>query len=197
MRVGGKEPLACRLMAVRCPEAVRQKRLRKLGERARKKGRPVSDRQRELCGWTVLITDLAAEELTFDEAWVLYRARWQVELLFKLWKGRGGLSRSRGRRGDRVLCEVLAKLLAVLVQHWLLLTAGPWLDGRPAARKAGRLRRLLDQVAAALGNRAALEAVLRRLQEQLHRLRPRGRRHNKPGTIDLLNDPRRVRLGVT
>ena len=43
VRVGQERPLTCRLMAVRCPEAVRQKRLRKLGQRARKKGRPVSD----------------------------------------------------------------------------------------------------------------------------------------------------------
>ncbi len=197
VRVGQERPLTCRLMAVRCPEAVRQKRLRKLGQRARKKGRPVSTRQRELCGWTVLITDLAAGELTFDEAWVLYRARWQIELLFKLWKGRGGLARSRGRRGDRVLCEVLAKLVAMLVQHWLLLTAGPWLDGRAATRKVRRLRRLLTELVEALGERAALEAVLRRIGEELHRLRPRNRRKKKPGTIELLNEPGRARLGVS
>lgn len=197
VRVGRERSLACRLMAVRCPEPVRQKRLRKLAQRARKKGRPVSVRQRTLCGWTVLITDLPAEELTFDEAWVLYRARWQIELLFKLWKGRGGLARSRGRRGDRVLCEVLAKLLAVLVQQWLLLTADPWLDGRAATRKVRRLRRLLGELVAALDDDAALEAVLRRIQEELHRLRPRNRRKKKPGTIELLNQPGRARLGVT
>jgi Transposase DDE domain len=197
VRVGGEGPLTCRLMAVRCPEAVRQRRLRKLGERARKKGRPVSARQRVPCGWTVLITDLPAEGLTFDEAWVLYRARWQIELLFKLWKGRGGLARSRGRRGDRVLCEVLAKLLAMLVQHWLLLTADPWLDGRAATRKVRRLRRLLSELVAALDDHTALEAVLRRIREELHRLRPRNRREKKPGTIELLNEPGRARLGLT
>lgn len=197
VRVGRDKPLACRLVAVRCPEGVRQKRLRKLNQRARKKGRRVSARQRALCGWTVLVTDLPAEGLTFDEAWVLYRARWQIELLFKLWKGRGGLARSRGRRGDRVLCEVLAKLLAVLVQHWLLLTADPWLDGRAATRKVRRLRRLLPELAAALDARGALEAVLRKIREELHRLRPRNRRKKKPGTIELLNEPGRARLGVT
>ena len=50
-----------------------------------------------------------------------------------------------------MLCEVLAKLVAVLVQHWLLLTVGPWLDGRAATRKVRRLRRLLTELVAALG----------------------------------------------
>jgi IS4 transposase len=41
----------------------------------------------------------------------LYRVRWQIELLFKLWKSQGRLDKSLGHRGERVLCEVLAKLL--------------------------------------------------------------------------------------
>jgi hypothetical protein len=197
VEIGQGRPLACRLLAVRCPPEVRQKRLRRLEKRARQKGRPVGLRQRTLCGWTVFITDLTAGRLTADEAWVLYRARWQIELLFKLWKGQGRLAQSAGRRGDRVLCEVLAKLLAMLVRHWLLLTADPWLDGRPAMRKVRRLRRLLTELALALGDRAALEAVLGKIQQQLHRLRPRNRRKKKPGTIDLLNEPQRAGLRVS
>ena len=197
VQVGRQQPLTCRLLAVRCPEEVRQKRLRGLEKQARKKGRPVSERRRLLCAWTVLITDLAAEHLTTAEAWVLYRARWQIELLFKLWKSQGRLAHSAGSRGDRVLCEVLAKLLAMLVQHWVLLTADPWLDGRPAARKVRRLRRMLNELVLALGDQTALEAVLRKIQHQLHRLRPRPRRKKKPGTIDLLKDPRRARLGLS
>ncbi len=195
--VGRERPLRCRLLAVRCPEEVRQKRLRSLAKQASKKGRPVSERQRTLCGWTVLITDLAAERLTTAEAWVLYRARWQIELLFKLWKSQGQLAQSAGKRGDRVLCEVLAKLLAMLVQHWLLLTADPWLDGRPALRKVRRLRRMLNELVLALGDLAALEVVLRKIQQQLHRLRLRNRRKKKPGTIDLLKEPLRARLGLS
>jgi hypothetical protein len=197
LELGQEQPLACRLLAVRCPEPVRQQRLRRLAARARKKGRAVSRRQQELCGWTVLLTDLPAERLTVAEAWVLYRARWQIELLFKLWKSQGQLGHSRGRRGERVLCEVLAKLLAALVQHWLLLTANPWLDGKAATRKVQRLRRLVGALVGALGDRSALEVVLRCLQEQLHRRRPRNRRKQKPSTIELLKEPRRAGLGLT
>jgi hypothetical protein len=197
VRVGTEQPLEARLLAVRCPEAVRQKRLRKLAERVGKKGRVASDRQRELCGWTVLLTDLPADRLSVEEAWVLYRVRWQIELLFKLWKGAGRLDKSRGRRGGRVLCEVLAKLLGMLVQHWLLLTGGPWLDGASRTRKVGVVRRFLAELAAALAGAWGLADVLHRIAERLRRLRPRNRRLTKPLTIDLIKEPSRARLGLS
>lgn len=196
-RVGTGRPVAGRLLLARCPEGVRQRRLRKLTERARKKGRPVSGRQRVLCGWTVLLTNLGREQLTAEEAWVLYRARWQIELLFKLWKSHGRLAHSLGRRGDRVLCEVLAKLVAALVQHWLVLLAGPWLDEIATAKKVRRLRRFLGRLARALDDRTELARVLDDVRRRLQRLRHRGRRRKKPSTLDLLKEPGRAGLGLT
>jgi Transposase DDE domain len=197
VQVGVEQPLAGRLVVARCPEEVRQRRLRKLRERASKKGRSVSARQETLCGWTVLLTNLPPERLSRDEAWVLYRARWQIELLFKLWKSHGRLAQSLGHRGDRVLTEVLAKLVAALVQHWLLLLAGPWLENLAAARKLRRLRQSLAQLVEALDDAAQLVEELQRLQRRLQRLRRRKRRRQKPSTLDLLNEPRRAKLGVS
>jgi hypothetical protein len=197
VQVGTEHPLPCRLLVCRCPEQVRQKRLRQLEKRARKKGRAVSERQRVLCGWTVLITNLAAEQLTMEEAWVLYRVRWQIELLFKLWKSQGRLAKSLGRRGERVLCEVLAKLLTVLVQHWLLLLAGPWLDPLAAKKRLGIVRRRIDQIATALSDLDRLADELDRLQRRLRRLRRRNRRKKKPSTLELLKNPKLANLGVS
>jgi hypothetical protein len=197
VHVGTEQPLACRLLVARCPEEVRQRRLRELRERARKKGRPVSARQEILCGWTVLLTNLPPERLTLEEAWVLYRARWQIELLFKLWKSHGRLARSLGHRGDRVLTEVLAKLVAALVQHWLLLLAGPWLEDLATQRKLRRLRQSLERLVEALDDAEQLVEELQRLQRRLQRLRRRKRRRQKPSTLDLLNEPARAKLGVS
>lgn len=192
--IGQDGALSCRLIAVRCPDAVRDRRLQKLEAKARKKGRSASARQRVMCGWLVLITDLAAGQLTIDEAWILYRARWQIELLFKLWKSHGRLDRSRGQRPDRVLGELWAKLLAMLVKHWLVLLAGPWLDGRATLTKMRRLKRLLLDVAAALDTLQALEAILVRVRVKLARVRLRSRRKKQPSTFDLLKNPRQTVL---
>ncbi len=45
----------------------------------------------------------------------------RVELLFKLWKESGLLDDWQARDPWRILCEVYAKLLAMVVQHWFVL----------------------------------------------------------------------------
>jgi IS4 transposase len=61
------------------------------------------------------------EQLTPKEVAVLYRARWQVELLFKRWKSQGLVAELSGATVARQMVRVWSRLLAVLVQHWLLL----------------------------------------------------------------------------
>lgn len=43
-----------------------------------------------------------------------------MELVFKLWKSHGQVDASRSGKPYRILCEVYAKLLGLLVQHWIL-----------------------------------------------------------------------------
>jgi hypothetical protein len=190
--LGTKARLGCRLIALRLPQEVAEQRLRRLKKKLRKKGKKLSDRQRVMCQWTVLITDLAAEAFTPEEICVLYRVRWQVELLYKSWKSGGGVDRTRGRRGPRVLCEAYAKLLGMLVQHWGTLLRGGPLCGISLVRAARRVKRLALQIAAALSDRVGLRRVLEKLQAQLRRLPQRGRRKKDPSTRQLLFVPRIV-----
>ena len=48
---------------------------------------------------------------------------YNIELLFKLWKSQGRVDESRSTKPWRILCEVYAKLLAMLVQHWVFLVS--------------------------------------------------------------------------
>ena len=63
--------------------------------------------------------------LNLDEAFVLMRTRWQIELIFKLWKSHGRIDEWRTENPWRILCEVYAKLIVMLIQHWIML-AGCW-----------------------------------------------------------------------
>jgi hypothetical protein len=188
----GIQGLRCRLIALKLPADVAQKRLKRLRKKLRQKGRKLSERQRVMCQWTVLITDLPAETFTLEEICVLYRVRWQVELLYKAWKSGGGVGRTRGRRGHRVLCEAYAKLLAMVVQHWGTLLRGGPLCGISLVRAARRVKRLAMQVAAALRDPLRLRRVLEKLRARLHRLPRRGRRKKDPSTRELLFVPRIV-----
>lgn len=191
VEVGAEARLRVRLLAERVPEAVARKRQERLRRRASKKGRAVSADGLELCRWNVLITNIPEQRLSLREAQVLRRVRWQVELLFKVWKSEGRVDESRGRKPYRVLCEVLAKLLGQVVQHWLSLVAG----GSPLLysqrRAARRVRRVALRLLRAL-------ASVRRLQQVLGQLRCRLQRHcrvrsrkggRQPATFQILLNP--------
>lgn len=110
-----------RLLAVRVAQEVADRRRHKLREEAQRRGKPVSQKRLALAAWTILVTNVPAEMLTLRQAMILIRVRWQVELLFKLWKSHGRIDEWRSTKPWRILIEVYAKLLAMLVQHWLFL----------------------------------------------------------------------------
>jgi DDE family transposase len=190
--VGTKRRLECRLVAVRTPRAVAERRRERLEKKLKKKGRKLSEAQRLLCEWTVMITDLLdAERFTAEQLWALYRVRWQVELLFKRWKSDGGLARSRGRLGATVLCELLAKLLAVVIKHWATLLRGGPLSVVSAAQAGSCVKRWAGRLAEAVesGCPARVVRVLGRLKRALDRL-PKRPRRRRPTTRQLLFAPR-------
>lgn len=113
--------LRCRLLAQRVPDAVAVQRQARLRQTAKRKNQPVSPEALALARWTVIVTNLPAARLTFDQAFMLLRLRWQIELLFKLWKQHTHLESSRSRQPHRILCEIYAKLLGLVIQHALLL----------------------------------------------------------------------------
>jgi hypothetical protein len=123
--LGVDERLPCRLLAVRVPDDVARLRRCKLISEAKDKGRSVSDKTLKLASWTVLCCNMPYEMLSLEEGFVLMRARWQIELIFKLWKSHGCIDEWRTENPWRILCEVYAKLLVMIIQHWILL-AGCW-----------------------------------------------------------------------
>ena len=160
VELGVKQRLAARLVAVRVPEAVARKRRERMLKQAAKKGKKVSQERLALCAWTTLITNLPAGLASTAELVVLSRCRWQIELLFKAWKSDGGLDKSRSGKPWRVLCEVYAKLIALVVQHWVSV-AGCWEQSRKSLRKAGAVvREMALAFAGALQDLRLLEAQL-------------------------------------
>ncbi|CAA9299185.1 MAG: hypothetical protein AVDCRST_MAG26-4668 [uncultured Chloroflexia bacterium] len=121
VRLGARHRLRVRLLAVRVPQEVADQRRRRIRTEAREKGQAVSGSALALAAWTICVTTVPQPLLTVAEAVVLLRVRWQIELLFKLWKSQGQVDTSRSQQPWRVLSEVYAKLLAMLVLHWVLL----------------------------------------------------------------------------
>src|SRR5919199_1409634 len=122
--VGKGSRVAARLIARRVPQEVADERRRRIRAAAKDKGRAPAKAALALAAWTVLITNIPPALLSLEEALVLLRLRWQIELLFKLWKSHGKVAEWRTANPARILCEVYAKLLALVVQQWMIVASG-------------------------------------------------------------------------
>jgi hypothetical protein len=188
VEAGEEQRLPCRLLAWRCPQEVASRRLQKARQKASKRGAALSERQRVMCHWTVLLSNAPAGKLSAEEAWVVYRLRWGVELLFKRWKSLGGLAQSRGERAQRVLCEVYAKLLGAVLVNWLSLLAGPSLR-RSAWKAHQEVQGWAKALLVALDDSRLLMELLRQLAEVLGGVAGVGKRKGRPAAFQTLVDP--------
>jgi hypothetical protein len=146
VQIGVAEHLACRLIARRnAPEKVGRLR-RAVYKDAKRRGRTPSAEALAWCAWTVVVTNVPAEKACAAEVLILKATRWQVELLFKLWKSHAEIDQAHSHDPWIVLTELFAKLLAVVVGHWMLLTTS-W---RPVARSLTKAWRTLRGYAASV-----------------------------------------------
>jgi Transposase DDE domain len=154
--IGAQARLPARLIMVRLSEASAARQRAALKDNARKQGRTSSEKHLALCDWWVLITNVPPDLLSPEEAPNLYGARWQIELMFKLWKSQSRLAVSRSANQWRILCEVYVKLLIVLMQHWILLT-GLWEISRRSLTKGVQgIQEQAANLAACIMNRTRL-----------------------------------------
>ena len=195
INLGVEQRLAARLLAVRVPADVANQRRRRLRKAARDRGRTPSAATLAWCDWTLVVTNTPAALLSLHEALVLLRARWQVELLFKLWKSHGQIDESRSTKPWRVACEVFAKLLAMVVRHWILLTACWSAPDRSLVKAAQTLRQHALSLLCSLPIGASLCAAIATVQRCIAAGCRLNHRKKKPNTYQLLLDPALVGLG--
>jgi Transposase DDE domain len=179
--VGARDRVPLRLVAVPVPQWVADQRRRRMREEGVRRGQMVQEDRLALAAWTILVTTIPTDELSVTEVLVLARARWQIELLFKLWKQHGLVDEWRTQNEARILCEVYAKLIGVVIQHWLILV-GPWRDCACSLTKAATAVRLAAwQLAWSVGSIRRCCMTIRQIVTCAaagSRINPRSRRPN-------------------
>lgn len=184
--LGVEVRLPCRLLARRVPRQVAAELQRRLWAQARDKGEKVSAMQLAMTHWVIFVTNAPAEQLSLAEALILARVRWQIELLFKLWKSHGAIDESHSHKPCVVLCQVYAKLLAMLVQHWTFVV-GVW---HQPARSLVKAAQVVRDRAMALAMHFAQHTMLCIVLEAIVRSMDTGCRITKrkavPATYQLL-----------
>lgn len=186
--LGQEQQVPCRLIAWRLPREQANRRRQKLRHELRKKkGREPSAERLAWCDWTILVTNVPGELLTPPEAAVLYRARWQVELLFKRWKSQGLVAILSGSTVVRQMVRVWSRLLAAVIQHWLMVGT-IWGDPSRSLDKVWQaVQQFVGRLAVSLDRLTELERVLAEMRVTFTKTCRRDKR-SKPGTFELLND---------
>lgn len=184
--VGSKERLAARLLVQRVPDVVAAQRRQRVQDEAHDKCRPVSNAAMDLAAWTVVITNAPEDKLGLTEAMVLLKMRWQIELLFKLWKSHGHVDEWRTKKPVRILCEIYAKLLGLVFQQWILV-ASAWDTAERSLFKAAQIvMAYATDLASSRGCREQLETVLMTLASIIGRLARVQKRQKRPSTAQRL-----------
>ena len=186
--VGKEARLPARLIMVRVPDDVVEQRQARIRADAKRRGQGQANLQSlARAKWTMLITNVSREKLSVREVLVLQRARWQIERLFRLWKQYGKIDEWKGRQRWRILCEIYAKVLAMVLQHWVLLL-GTWHDPSRSLFKAAKQVRLHAlELFSALAGEGVWEQVMQRWLQAMQQCRVH-RRTKHPCHAQLLLD---------
>jgi hypothetical protein len=189
--LGSKEQLPCRLICIPLSQEVADRRRQQAKQNARRKGRTLSQQYLALLDWIIFVTNVPQAMLSIEQVAVLYRVRWHFELVCKLWKSYGGLKHIQGRRRERVLYELYAKMIGIILTLFFIaplrMPQGTWANRELSAFK---VRQIFQRFALELvGNLSVLPdllAVLRKMFRRIERFGFKQKRKQQPNICHAL-----------
>jgi hypothetical protein len=186
--VGDDDRLPVRLVAYRLSPAQVAKRRRQAHHNARKKKRQVTQRHLRLLAWGLMITNVPSALLPAEALITLYRVRWQIELFFKLCKSQFRLAVVGPWRRQRLLCQLYARLIGIVLFQWLI---APWRfldEGELSPVKAFPIvrRQALPLLGALRAGGDGLADILAQMSDDFLRYALKTSRKKSPSTFGLL-----------
>ncbi|MFZ2634701.1 MAG: IS4 family transposase [Desulfosalsimonadaceae bacterium] len=119
--LGAEEKLKTRMIIFLMPEEEYAKRIRKAEQNNKKKGRgQVGKEFKARAALNLFITNTSAELIPASNVWKFYRLRWQIELIFKVWKSICDISKVKKVKKHRLECYIYSKLI-LIVFGWKIL----------------------------------------------------------------------------
>jgi hypothetical protein len=116
VQIGKAERLETRLIIHKMPRAEAEKRIRNAKRNRKKKGRnPPSKEYIARSHLNLFITNAKTDIMPTEHVWSLYRLRWQIELIFKIWKSICGIDKIKKTNKHRLECYIYSKLILILL----------------------------------------------------------------------------------
>lgn len=113
--VSYQKQLKCRLVATRLPDNVINERRRKANKSAKYQGKQLTKNETEILAYNLIITNVEKDILPAEAVLDLYRARWQIELVFKACKSYIKLDKIGQCGRDQLECLIYGRLITVAI----------------------------------------------------------------------------------
>ena len=109
------QKLQTRLIAIRVSDEIYNQRVRSLNKKYKQRGKTPTKSTLDLQRYVIFITNIPKKMIAPQHIGTIYRLRWSIELVFKRWKSTFKINRVTGKNGNRILCFIYAKLIAILL----------------------------------------------------------------------------------
>jgi len=119
--MGKEDKLPVRLVIELMPDQIYEQRVRKVKAYNRKKGHQTSTGYTDRARFNLFVTNASEQILTARAIPLFYKVRWQVELIFKIWKSTFGIHVTRKMKIERFLCLLYSKLLLIMINWEIIL----------------------------------------------------------------------------
>ncbi|MEA5261084.1 transposase, partial [Arcicella aquatica] len=114
-----KNSIAVRVCIEKVPETISQQRLEKLQKTAKCQQWELSELRVELCAYNLFITNANQEQLPSELIRLFYGIRWQIELVFKIWKSIFEIDQVKPMSIFRFECMLYGRLILILINNQL------------------------------------------------------------------------------
>jgi hypothetical protein len=113
--LGKEKSVQCRLIIECLPPEVSAEKLRKAKRAAQREGRTLGKDTLSRIGLNLFVTNMSEEDLPLKNVWSLYRLRWQIELVFKIFKSVAQINKIKKVKRHRFECYLYGKLIWALL----------------------------------------------------------------------------------
>ncbi len=197
MYLGLTEKMKVRMILYLVPEEEVARRIRKAEQNNKKKCRkPVSKEYKARASLNFFITNAPPSLIPIEKAWNFYRLRWQIELIFKIWKSICDIEKVKKVKKHRLECYIYSKLI-MIVLGWkilwctakeLFLREKKALSFLKAAKTlfSQKLCKLRDALVAE--RKEDIESFIRKFYDISRLKHLLERRYEKPNSFELLLD---------
>jgi hypothetical protein len=187
--LGRKAKVPVRVIYYRVSEAVAAERRRKAKQAAKKRGKTCSHASLARLDWVFFVTNAPEMLLSIEQIPIVYRLRWQIEILFKVWKQEMDWDAMGHWRVARILAQFYGRCLAIVLCHRLLEKYQALEDWEISWQKAYRhLKYRADKLITIVRrNFWGIQTFLQQLDRDLRHFACKTKRRKSPSTYALLD----------